>query len=203
MGHYNPILWMGYGVYFIGAGVQTTFKRTSTHGYIVGILILEGFGIGWTLQTALVAAQALAPPEDRAVVTGIRNLFRFTGGAFGLAISSAIMNNLITSNLAMSDLPVDVTDQIRGAEFTVPAGLTEAQTQTLLDAEMAGIKGVFWFLLGVGALAFFLSLGVEDHGLPGDHRKVEPTVETQTEKTEKVPVENGITGDVTDREERK
>ena len=182
LGHYNPVLWFGYGVYFIGAGFQTTFGRYSSHAYIAGILVVEGFGVGWTLQTALVAAQALAPPKDRAVITGIRNLFRFTGGAFGLVISSAVMNNIIKSKLETSDLPADIADQIRGAEFNIPAGLTGAQMQTLLDAEMAGVKGTFYFLLGVAGLTFFLSLLVEDRGLPGDEKKVEGN--NSQEKTE-------------------
>lgn len=135
------------------------------------------------MQTALVAAQALAPNKDRAVVTGIRNLFRFTGGAFGLAISSAIMNNIIASKVFSSNLPQDVTSQIRGAEFNVPAGLTDAQKQTLLDFEMVGMKGVFYFLLGTAALTFLLSLGVKDRGLPGDEKK-ETAPLTQTENAE-------------------
>jgi hypothetical protein len=121
-----------------------------------------------------VAQQALADPKDRAVVTGVRNLSRFTGGSFGLAISSAILNNVINSKLETSDLPKDITSQIRGAEFNVPAGLTAAQTETLLDAEMAGVKGVFYLLLGIAALTFVISLGVEDHGLPSDPKKEEP-----------------------------
>ena len=149
----------------------------------MGILLLEGFGIGWTVQVALVAAQALAPAKDRAVITGLRNLSRFIGGAFGLAISSAIMNNIITSKLATSGLPSEVTDQIRGAEFNVPAGLTGAQTQTLLDAEMDGIKGVFWLLLGVAGITFILSLAVEDHGLTGE----EKNRGKKLEHTEKAP----------------
>jgi len=162
---------MGYSIYLIAAGVQTTFARTTSHAYIVGILLLEGFGVGWTTQTALVAAQALAPPKDRAVITGIRNLMRFTGGAFSLAICSAIMNNVINSKVASSDLPTNITTQIRGAEFNIPAGLTAEQKQTLLDFEMEGVKGVFYFLLGVSALTFILGLGVEDRELPKDEKK--------------------------------
>ena len=184
MGHYNPVLWFGYAVWVIGAGVQTTFARSTTHAYIVGILFLEGFGVGWTLQTALVAAQAIAPAKDRAVVTGMRNLFRYTGGSFGLAISSAIMNNIINSKLATSDLPKTIVDQINGAEFNVPAGLTAAQSQTLLDAEMEGVKGVFWFLLAVSLLTFLLSLIVEDHGLPEDKKKSDEKEETRQENVE-------------------
>jgi MFS family permease len=158
-------------VYCIGAGLATTFHRDTSHAYIAGILIVEGFGVGWTLQTALVAAQALAPKPDRAVITGIRNLFRFTGGAFGLAISSAIMNNVIRSQVENAGFPSEIVVQIRGAEFNVPTGLTEVQKQQLLDAEMTGIRGVFYFLLGVSALTFLLSLGVADRGLPGDEKK--------------------------------
>jgi len=171
MGRYNPVLWLGYGVYVIGAGFQTTFQRNSSHAYIAGILLVEGFGVGWTIQTALVAAQALAPSRDRAVITGIRNLFRFTGGAFGLVIASAIMNNVIKSNLADSGIPESILESIRGAEFNIPQGLSESQMQLLLDAEMAGVKGVFWFLLATSIIALLLSFGVEDNGLPGDEKR--------------------------------
>jgi len=176
------VLWGGYGCYLIGAGIQTTFGRNTSHAYIVGILILEGFGIGWTLQTALVAAQALAPSKDRAVITGIRNLFRFTGGSFGLVISSAIMNNVIASKVLSSDLPEDIASQIRGAEFNIPAGLTDAQKQSLLDFEMAGLNGVFYFLLGTAAITFLLSLPVKDRGLPGDEKKQK--IETQATESD-------------------
>jgi hypothetical protein len=114
----------------------------------------------------------------------MRNLFRYTGGSFGLAISSAIMNNIINSKLATSDLPKTIVDQINGAEFNVPAGLTAAQSQTLLDAEMEGVKGVFWFLLAVSLLTFLLSLIVEDHGLPEDKKKSDEKEETRQENVE-------------------
>lgn len=181
MGHYNPVLWFGYAIWCIAAGVQTTFARSTTHAYIVGILFVEGFGVGWTFQTALVAAQAIAPAKDRAIITGIRNLFRFTGGSFGLAISSAIMNNIINSKLAASDLPKNIVDHINGVEFNGLARLTSAQSQTVLDAEMEGVKGVFWFLLAVSLLTFLLSLIVEDHGLPEDKKKSGEKIEENGE----------------------
>lgn len=81
------------------------------------------------------------------------------------------MNNVIASKLTNSDLPQDIVSQIRGAEFNIPAGLTEPQQQTLLDFEMDGIKGVFYFLLGTAALTLLLSLPVKDNGLPGDEKK--------------------------------
>lgn len=91
------------------------------------------------------------------------------------------MNNVINSRLAVSDLPKSIVDQINGAEFNVPAGLTSAQEETFLDAEMEGVKGVFWFLLAVSLLTFVLSLIVEDHGLPEDKKKSEEKGEVSQE----------------------
>jgi len=137
------------------------------------------------------------------VVTGIRNFARFTGGSFGLAIASAIMNNVITSRIANAGFPQAIVDQIKGASFNIPLGLTSEQTQVLLDAEMQGVRGVFWFLLGAAGLTFFLSLPVEDKGLPGDEKNdsnegaeaqeaQEPGLETvpnQEEKSEAIRTE--------------
>jgi len=94
------------------------------------------------------------------------------------------MNNVINSKLAVSDLSKSIVDQINGAEFTVPVGLTSVQAQTVLGAEMAGVKGVFWFLLAVSLSTFLLSLIVEDHGLPEDKKKSEGKVEAPQENGE-------------------
>lgn len=191
---------MGYSIYVVAAGVQTTFQRDTTHAYIVGILVVEGFGIGWTMQTALVAAQAIAPPEDRAVITGIRNLGRFVGGSFGLAVASAIMNNVIRSEIATSGIPPDIASQITGVQFNLPAGLTEAQMTALLDAEMEGVRSVFWFLFGVGVCTLLMSLPVQDHGLPMDPKKAavdeEAPAAVVDEKTAEVAKEKVDDSDV-------
>ena len=81
------------------------------------------------------------------------------------------MNNVIKSNLADSGIPESILESIRGAEFNIPQGLSESQMQLLLDAEMAGVKGVFWFLLATSIIALLLSFGVEDNGLPGDEKR--------------------------------
>jgi len=65
-------------------------------------------------------------------------------------------------------LPESVMSHITGVQFKVPDGLTGDQVKVLLDAEMEGVRGVFWFLFGVSVLTFLLSLGVEDRGLPVD-----------------------------------
>lgn len=74
---------------------------------------------------------------------------------------------------------MNVTNEIRGTEFNVPLGLSERQAQSLLDSEMEGVKGVFWFLLGVSTVTFILNLAVEDHELPGDEKNKDNKEKTE------------------------
>lgn len=140
-GRYNPILWAGYGIYLIGAGLQTLFKASTSKGYIIGILVVEGFGMGWTLQTSLVAMQANAAVEDRAVVTGIRNIARCVGGSFGLAICSGILSNSIPEDDDMGN---------------------SAPGSSVLKREQDGLEKIWWFLFAIGVVVFIAGFGVEE-----------------------------------------
>lgn len=88
---YTNRAWMsffvGFVVWFAGQGAQLCFDQTTSKGVMVVILLLQGLGIGSTIQSstsghplprlrpyaiALLLAQVSGPPEDRAVVTGVR-----------------------------------------------------------------------------------------------------------------------------------
>ncbi|KAI1365586.1 major facilitator superfamily domain-containing protein [Xylaria arbuscula] len=104
-------------------------------GEVIGFLELNAIGIGFNLQTTLVAALATTRNEDRAVVTGGRNYFRNMGAGFGLAIANAIYQPEVSKRLGMiqsltpaereslmssatqtlDSLPLDVQNSVRGA----------------------------------------------------------------------------------------
>nr|XP_018262690.1 uncharacterized protein I303_04169 [Kwoniella dejecticola CBS 10117]OBR84848.1 hypothetical protein I303_04169 [Kwoniella dejecticola CBS 10117] len=102
---------VGFLLWTAGQSAQLCFRENTAKGVIVGCLILQGFGIGSTIQSTLVLAQASGPSSDRAVVTGVRNFARTSGGAIGLAIGNSILQNVFLSNL--------------------PAGLPEADAEEL------------------------------------------------------------------------
>lgn len=52
-GRYNPSIWVGFALWVLGLGLQTTFGPDISLGKIVGYLIVEGFGIGLTFQTSM------------------------------------------------------------------------------------------------------------------------------------------------------
>ncbi|KAF9013765.1 MFS general substrate transporter, partial [Hymenopellis radicata] len=84
-GYIVPLLQAGCSIWLLAVGLMYRFTADTTMGYLVPTLILAGIGVGMTMQSTLVTAQAGAPTEDRAVVTGARNTSRSLGGAIGLA----------------------------------------------------------------------------------------------------------------------
>ena len=71
-----------------------------THPAAIAVIVaLMGAGIGFTFQPTLVALQAHCTKSQRAVVIANRNFFRCMGGACGLAISAAILQATLRSNL--------------------------------------------------------------------------------------------------------
>ena len=76
----------GFVLWLAGQGAQLCFDMTTSTGVLVGCLLLQGLGVGATIQSsesdldrwyrrlpsALVLAQASGPASDRAAVTGVR-----------------------------------------------------------------------------------------------------------------------------------
>ncbi|KAF8707799.1 MFS general substrate transporter, partial [Rhizoctonia solani] len=109
----KPIIVVGFSIWCIGAGLQSTFDMTTSRGKICGYLILQGIGVGGTLQTTLVAAQASVAKEHRAVVTGARNFFRTLGGAIGLVVCTTAKNAELKKQLRkISELAPELIPKI-------------------------------------------------------------------------------------------
>lgn len=51
-GKVMPSIRLGFAIWCIGSGLQTMFDRKISRAKLVGLLILEGTGVGFTLQTS-------------------------------------------------------------------------------------------------------------------------------------------------------
>ncbi|KAL1742627.1 major facilitator superfamily domain-containing protein [Schizophyllum fasciatum] len=157
-GGVKPQILCGFALWLIGSGLESTFARGTSVGRIVGFLLIQGVGIGGTLQTTLVAAQAGAPGKDRAVVTGARNFFRSMGGAFGVAISNAILNNVIAKELPAA-LPSDIRDALlAGGSIDLPESVPADVAAGVYRAFEHGLHGVYLYYLPLVALCLIMSL---------------------------------------------
>ncbi|EIN04453.1 MFS general substrate transporter [Punctularia strigosozonata HHB-11173 SS5] len=177
-GRIKPQIVTGFAFWLIGAGLETLFPRIARgygdggviwwihRSYIVGFLFIQGIGVGGTLQTTLVSAQAAAPPIDRAVVTGTRNFCRTLGGAFGLALSNAIRNNVVKAHLPQQ-LPDALKRQlIHSASLTLPQDLDPTIREGVIRAFAKALHIIFLVYLAIVAICFLFSWLIVDNGLP-------------------------------------
>jgi MFS family permease len=170
---YGEVIWTGYSLWALGSGLTLLFNRSIQPWAIVLILLIEGAGVGFVFQPTLVAAQAHSATEDRAVVISVRNFARSLGGALGLALSSAIVSNVLASKTAF--LPDSVRSRILASTLHVPdlSALTEDQKSKTLDAYMAASHAVFIAWLPLMSVCLLLCFLIKDRGLQ------RPTVKTE------------------------
>ncbi|KAK6383958.1 hypothetical protein LTS17_003250 [Exophiala oligosperma] len=187
---YGEVLWTGYICWVIGTALHCIFSRTLSVVAIIFILIVEGVGVGLVFQPTLVAAQAHAPKQDRAVVISARNYIRALGGSGGLAIASAIFSNSLLSSLPTS-LPENITQQIHDSIFDMPPldNLSVQQQHQVEDAYVKAARSVFYLWAGAMACCLVLMVFIKDKGLTRQEEKVSPAgaVNSDTSKQSQEP----------------
>jgi MFS family permease len=139
LGRCNPVIWAGYVLWTAGAGTHIAFGSSTSIGTTVGCLILEGVGIGFSMQPVMIALLANTRKEDRAVVTGLRNFLRTVGGAIGLAACTAIVNNAMRENLPAAATGRNVLELLGMLDT-----LTASDQQALKHAYMKGLRIIFY-----------------------------------------------------------
>jgi hypothetical protein len=187
MKQYGEVIWVGYALWTLGAGLVLTFDRTTPQWQMVIILFIEGMGVGNVFQPTLVAAQAHSPKQDRAVVTSIRNFMRSLGGSVGLALSSAIFANSLDRALdsITLSLPDGYVSGILASILSVPnvSGLDPSQVTEVLDAYMKASKSVFYTWVPFIAVCLILCVFIKDKGLQRKEEKAAAADSSTTENT--------------------
>ncbi|KAL1625051.1 hypothetical protein SLS56_007559 [Neofusicoccum ribis] len=139
LGRCNPIIRSGYVLWTAGAGGRIAFGPHTSIGVIVGCLLVEGVGLGLSMQPVMIALLSNTRKEDRAVVTGLRNFLRTIGGAIGLAIAAAIINNVLLTHLPPG-LPRSDASELANLLDTLPVG----ERAEVVAAYMRGLHIVFY-----------------------------------------------------------
>lgn len=168
---FTPVLRVGLFLWSLGAGLRLLFNR-HTHVVIYAVVLaVEGAGVGFTHQPGnnpvigimiknsfnfelgLVAVQALARSEDRAVATSTRNVLRSLGSVFGVAISTAAQRASMQSALHDGGSPNIHYEELSNSSTSgkISSALEKSR---ILDAKMAGFRTVFVSLVPLVSLCF-------------------------------------------------
>ncbi|CZR52044.1 related to tetracycline efflux protein (otrb) [Phialocephala subalpina] len=177
---YGEVIWTGYGLWTLGAGLVLLFSRTTPRWQIVITLLIEGAGVGFVFQPTIVAVQAHSLKRDRAVVISVRNFLRALGGSSGLAICSAIFSNSLKKSLDLAtSLPADVKAGILAAILRVPdlSKLSSVEKEEVLNSYMHASKSIFTIWVPLMGACLLLCFLIKDKGLtrPEEKQQVEDT----------------------------
>ncbi|KAJ3576774.1 hypothetical protein NP233_g224 [Leucocoprinus birnbaumii] len=158
------IILVGYAIWSIACGIFSTVTPKTPVGLLVFYMLLSGLGSGSTLQTATIAAQASVPRKDMATVTAFRGFLRLLGGALGLAIASAMINNSLRSemqSLNISEATIRSVIDKPALLRSSPSALgfsNDLATAILYNGYIKGFGRMFIFSAGMSAAAFFTSI---------------------------------------------
>lgn len=177
MNRYGEVIWTGFGIWTLGAGLLILADRTISLGLIAFFLVLIGIGTGFVFQPTLVsdvsqrcvtslttvqvALQAHCPKAQRAVVTSNRNFIRSSGGAVGLAVSSAILANVLKGSLP------ERLASVADSTFAAPdlSTFSAADAEIIINAYADASRAVFIWCCPVAGIAFLLTAFIKDRGL--------------------------------------
>ncbi|KAJ2477391.1 hypothetical protein IWW56_004360 [Coemansia sp. RSA 2131] len=92
-GRYREMIWMCGVLIAVGNSLLILFKPDTSSGARIGFLAITGLGLGFGIQTLLIAAQCSVEGLDMAATTSLVIFMRTLGGIFGLSILSSVLNN--------------------------------------------------------------------------------------------------------------
>jgi hypothetical protein len=167
IGSYMHCILAGFLLWTIGNGLTLLFDRSTNLGVLIVALIVEGAGIGLTLQPTLVGMYANSRTEDRAVTTGLRNFIRTIGGAFGLVVSGVILSNTLQEGLYGKSFASDsLLETLTSSTYALDdLDLSKYQRDQVLDVYMLGLHYIFVFFTVCSGLSLLLTFWVGNTSL--------------------------------------
>ncbi|KAF9790402.1 MFS general substrate transporter [Thelephora terrestris] len=165
---------------FIGAMLIATMNENSSAAGLWLSIIPLGFGNAVVLQTMLIALLAHIPQSAMAVGTGFGQLFRGVGQVGGVAISSAVFQAVLDSELRKRIRGNDANETIRKIRqsATLVVSLPPDLQRAARDSYDTALRTVFIMAMCSTLMAYMVRLPIPDKYLeepePADHHPESP-----------------------------
>lgn len=179
---YGYIIYLGFALWTLGVGLTIIFNLNTPIAEMVGILLIQGLGVGLILQPILTALQAHCTKAQRAVVIANRNFLRNLGGAVGLAISAATLQ--IALKKAMPPEFASHGDSTYNVPDFDAIGATPEQILAIRQAYANASRAVFKMNAPIMGICLLGCLLIRDRGLqrPDEVKAVVKDEETMQAK---------------------
>ncbi|XXG99476.1 hypothetical protein Hte_005815 [Hypoxylon texense] len=155
-------LLFGASMQLLGIGLASSVRFTSGNA-MYGYEVLMGFGFGMGLVSLLIFTPMVVNRADMAVAMGAITQIRVLGGTIGLAISSTVLNNHLSSNLPALLSPSDIQQIANSVQYvnTLPDETRDAVRQVFADGFNAQMRVMMYF----SVVVFVLSLALWERRL--------------------------------------
>ncbi|KAJ6630409.1 major facilitator superfamily domain-containing protein [Mycena sp. CBHHK59/15] len=167
---------MIFGIFpFIGAVLISNLQEDSgpIQSWLSSCVIPLGFGNAVVLQTMLIALLAYLPESHMAVGTGFGQLFRGIGQVSGVAVSSALFQSRLDTELRKRihtpDAEVLIMKIRRSSAFI--RTLMPKEQRAARDSYAIGLKTVYIFAACATFTAYVIRLWIPDQDLDEVHAK--------------------------------
>ena len=164
---YGEVITLGFVLLCLGVSLTTLFDENISVPQIIGILIVLGYGNGNVFQPTIIALQAHARKSQRAVVISIRNFLRALGGAILLAVSAAVLQNVLKASL-----PPEFK-YLAGSTYVKPnyASFDPQDAAAIKAAYAKASRAVFILLSPLSGICLITCAFVKDIGLVRSEEK--------------------------------
>ncbi|KAG0249592.1 hypothetical protein BG011_009112 [Mortierella polycephala] len=163
-GQYRPFIWVGLFLATVGTGLLALIHEDSSRGEIIGYLFIIGLGLGFSMQTVMLAIQSAVATKDIAVATANATFFRTVGSVFGVAITGTVFNNVVMKNLApLIALNPNVAEVLKDS-YLAPTYGAEMEAK-ILHGYMLALRQAFIVCTPFMGIAFLCSLFIGHHRL--------------------------------------
>ncbi|RUP42865.1 hypothetical protein BC936DRAFT_137968 [Jimgerdemannia flammicorona] len=170
----------------LGIGLISTFDISTSEANIYGFTIIAGLGTGFHFSATIIAVQSATEIRDIATVTGLVNFFRILGGAVGIAVAAATLENSLITSLS-TILPPDLVPVVINSVSFIREGLPKQFVAPVINAYVDGLRLVYLILIPMGGISFLISLFVQHHSLRRPASRVQNSKELEHKSEEHKP----------------
>lgn len=143
-GRYRIFPILGLALLLIGTLLLSRVTADSSIAVIDAYAAITGMGLGFNMQTLVLAVQNSVPAKDMGVATSSATFFRQMGGTLGTAIFLSVLFSTVTDKIASAFRAAAPTAQFQSA-LTDPEVLADptnrAVIQALQSAQSGGTTG--------------------------------------------------------------
>ncbi|KAK4503482.1 hypothetical protein PRZ48_004397 [Zasmidium cellare] len=154
-GEFQLVSLVGSIMVAVGGGLVYTLEVGSGSGEWIGYQVLVGIGLGLTMQTAVIVAQAVSAPADLSTASAMALFFQLLGGAIWLSVGQSIFTNQLVLDLKKAP-SIDPGAVVAAGATELRKVLSGQDLSYAIDSYMAGLKNAYAVDIALGGAAVVL-----------------------------------------------